>query len=221
MFEIIKKQLLNPVTSTINSAKEEDLKKGAIKLAIISAVMSLVNVISTIASIFSRYSSKGFYGSFYDKDTLKEKKWDAIKDAELFGAFFKVFLVVAAVIAVMALVLWIISKLVKNPKKYEETLSMINNFMITIVAGIVLKMLISLIYAPLGILVMIVISIYAGYTLIYSYRDSLEVENTDKLVLVTTGVFTALIIVAIILLCAVTDISLSDIADITDLIKMF
>lgn len=220
MFGKIIEQIKFPVTSTINRSKEETIKKGLIKLLILSAIFAIINVINTLSSIFSKYSSKGWY-SYLDKDVLKERRWEAIKDAGLIGAFFKTVLIIAVVIGVVAFLLWVISKIVKCKKEYSETLSMTNNFMTIIAAGSILNLIISLIFAPLGLILMFMISIYAGYTLIYAYRDSLEIENADKLVIVTTGVFTVILVIVIILLCAIIGVSLKNISAITDLIKLF
>lgn len=220
MFGKIIEQIKFPVTSTINRSKEETIKKGLIKLSILSAIFAIINVINTLSSIFSKYSSKGWY-SYLDKDVLKERRWEAIKDAGLIGAFFKTVLIIAVVIGVVAFLLWVISKIVKCKKEYSETLSMTNSFMTIIAAGSILNLIISLIFAPLGLILMFMISIYAGYTLIYAYRDSLEIENADKLVIVTTGVFTVILVIVIILLCAIIGVSLKNISAITDLIKLF
>ena len=98
---------------------------------------------------------------------------------------------------------------------------MTNSFMTIIAAGSILNLIISLIFAPLGLILMFMVSIYAGYTLIYAYRDSLEIESADKLVIVTTGVFTVILVIVIILLCAIIGVSLKNISAITDLIKLF
>ena len=79
MFETIIEQLKNPVTSMVEKSKEEGIKKGTIKLVIISAVMALINVITSIMSIFSKYSSKSWYADIYEKSELSKMKWDAIK----------------------------------------------------------------------------------------------------------------------------------------------
>ena len=67
MFETIIEQLKNPVTSMVEKSKEEGIKKGTIKLVIISAVMALINVITSMMSIFSKYSSKSWYADIYEK----------------------------------------------------------------------------------------------------------------------------------------------------------
>ena len=170
MFGTIIEQLKNPVTSMVEKSKEEGIKKGTIKLVIISAVMALINVITSMMSIFSKYSSKGWYADIYEKSELSKMKWDAIKDAELFGTFFKTWVIIAIGIAVVALVLWIIAKFIKSPKEYSDTLSIVNSAVITFVVASIINIILSKIYAPLGIIFMFAVSIYIGYSVIFAYE---------------------------------------------------
>ena len=217
MFETIIEQLKNPVTSMVEKSKEEGIKKGTIKLVIISAVMALINVITSMMSIFSKYSSKSWYADIYEKSELSKMKWDAIKDAELFGTFFKTWVIIAIGIAVVALV-WIIAKFIKSPKEYSDTLSIVNSAVITFVVASIINIILSKIYAPLGIIFMFAVSIYIGYSVIFAYERLLEVEDTDKLVLISTGVFTVLLVVLIVVFCAATGTSLKSINALMDLL---
>lgn len=218
MFGTIIEQLKNPVTSMVEKSKEEGIKKGTIKLVIISAVMALINVITSMMSIFSKYSSKGWYADIYEKSELSKMKWDAIKDANLIGAFFKTWIFIAIGIAVVSLVLWIIAKFIKSPKEYSDTLSIVNSAVITFVVASIINIILSKIYAPLGIIFMFAVSIYIGYSVIFAYERLLEVEDTDKLVLISTGVFTVLLVVLIVVFCAATGTSLKSINALMDLL---
>ena len=218
MFETIIEQLKNPVTSMVEKSKEEGIKKGTIKLVIISAVMALINVITSMMSILSKYSSKSWYADIYEKSELSKMKWDAIKDAELFGTFFKTWVIIAIGIAVVALVLWIIAKFIKSPKEYSDTLSIVNSAVITFAIASIINIILSKIYAPLGIIFMFAVSIYIGYSVIFAYERLLEVEDTDKLVLISTGVFTVLLVVLIVVFCAATGTSLKSINALMDLL---
>lgn len=209
MFQNILEQLKTPVTTIIEKSEREDLKKGLIKLAILSGIMSLINVITTIISIFSTYSKK-IYRYSSSSSELWDKRWNAIKDAELFGTFFKTFIIIAIAIAVVALILFIIAKLVKSPKEYKSTLSMINNTMIIYVAGSILNIILSFIYKPLGILVLYAVLVYAVLTLLLGFRDSLEINSSDNLALISTGILLGVFVIVIILICAINGISLKD-----------
>lgn len=209
MFQNILEQLKTPVTTIIEKSEREDLKKGLIKLAILSGIMSLINVITTIISIFSTYSKK-IYRYSSSSSELWDKRWNAIKDAELFGTFFKTFIIIAIAIAVVALILFIIAKLVKSPKEYTSTLSMINNTMIIYVAGSILNIILSFIYKPLGILVLYAVLVYAVLTLLLGFRDSLEINSSDNLALISTGILLGVFVIVIILICAINGISLKD-----------
>ena len=212
MFANLLEKIKSPVTTMIEKSQEEDLKKSGIKLAIVSVVMALISTISSIISIFSKYSKKSYWYSYYSSSELWDKRWDAIKNAGLFTGFLKTAVISAIVIAIIALVLFIIAKIVKSPKEYSNNLSMANNTAIIYVVGSILKLIISLIYAPLGLLIWYAVTIYASFTLINAYRDTLEVENTNMLVLATTGILSAIMVILAILLTSILKVSFSDIS---------
>ncbi len=219
MFANLLEKIKSPVTTMIEKSQEEDLKKSGIKLAIVSVVMALISTISSIISIFSKYSKKSYWYSYYSSSELWDKRWDAIKNAGLFTGFLKTAVISAIVIAVIALVLFIIAKIVKSPKEYSNNLSMANNTAIIYVVGSILKLIISLIYAPLGLLIWYAVTIYASFTLINAYRDTLEVENTNMLVLATTGILSAIMVILVILLTSILKVSFSDISSLLSLLN--
>lgn len=220
MFGNLLEKLKNPVTTVIEKAQEEDLKKSGIKLAIISVVMALISTISSVISIFSKYSKKSYWYSYYSSSELSKLRWDAIKDAELFTGFLKAAVISAIVMAVIALILFIIAKIIKSPKEYISNLSMVNNTAIVYAIGSVLKLILSLIYAPLGLLVWYACTVYASFTLINAYRDSLEVETTDTLVLTVTGVSCAIIVILAIVLSSILKVSLGSITNLLSLLNV-
>ncbi len=219
MFANLLEKIKSPVTTMIEKSQEEDLKKSGIKLAIVSVVMALISTISSIISIFSKYSKKSYWYSYYSSSELWDKRWDAIKNAGLFTGFLKTAVISAIVIAIIALVLFIIAKIVKSPKEYSNNLSMANNTAIIYVVGSILKLIISLIYAPLGLLIWYAVTIYASFTLINAYRDTLEVENTNMLVLATTGILSAIMVILVILLTSILKVSFSDISSLLSLLN--
>ncbi len=210
MFENILYKIKNPVTNLIEKSQEEDLKKSGIKLIIVSAVMALINTISTVISIHTRYQSKGFF-SYYSPAELSELRAKAIKEAELFPNFFKTTIILAIAMALIALVLFIIAKIVKSPREYSSNLSMVNNTVIIYTIGSILKLILSAIYAPLGIIVGFVITTYALFTLINGFRDSLDIESSDKLVLALTGLSCVIVIILALVLSSVIKSSLGGI----------
>ena len=219
MLTNIVEQLKNPVKTLIEKSKQEDLKKCTIKLAIISGLASLINIISLVISIILKYSKDSFWYSSYSSDKLWEKRWEAIEDAEILNVFFKNWVIFAIGIAIAALVLYIIAKMVKSPNEYAKNLSMVNNTLIVYIVGQVLNVICSIIYAPIGMLIMYIVSVYVIFSLIGAFRDSLEIESTDKLVIVATVVLTVLVVVSVMLISIFTDVSLSDAIKINDILR--
>lgn len=219
-------ELKNPVTTILEKSKTETLKKGCIKAAILSLVMAVVSILSKVISIFSRYSSKSSWYKNYSASELWSKRWDAIGDAELFSNFIRSFVISALVIAIFALILFVIAKLVKKSKDYTVTLSMVNTTLSVYVVAIVLNLIISLIYAPLGILLLYAVIVYASLSLMSAFRISLEVEDTNKLILVSTAVLTAVVLIVAVIVYAIIGNSIAtlgssmkDLESLTDLIK--
>jgi len=219
MFQTILEYLKHPVTTLIEKAEQEDIKKGGIKLAIISGVMSLMGVITKVQSIFSKYSKDGSYASWYGEEGLAEARSEAFKEAELIGTFFKTWLIYAAVIAVVALILFIIAKILKSEKSYASTLSMSTNSIGLVVVANIVGELVALLYAPLGAVIMLAAVIYASYALIHAFRDSLGDVDVNKLVLVTTAVIVVIVIIAALIISNQIKSSLGSLSGMMDLLN--
>lgn len=221
MIETIIGQIKNPVKTILKKSEEEDLKRGMIKLAIISAIMAFINVCMSVVAIIEKYSKKSIWYRNYSSSELWEKRWESIKSAGLVGGFFRMFIIIGIAIAVGALILFVISKIVKSEKKYTTTLSMVNSFFSIYIVGQIFNLIFSFIYAPLGWLVLFASGVYASFALINAYRDSLNIENIDTLVLATTGVLTATVVILVIVFLAISGVSLSDLSSVSDLLKVF
>lgn len=205
----ILEELKNPVTTIVEKSKTEDLKKGCIKGAILALIMTVINIVSIIISIFSKYSSKSTWYKNYSASELWEKRWDAIGDAELFTTFIRSFVIYAICIAVFALILFIIAKLVKKQKDYAATLSMVNTTISVYVIAMILNLILSAIYVPLGLLVLFATTIYASFSLMSAFSMSLELEDPNKLVLVSTAVLTVTIVLIYVIIFAIVGNAIS------------
>ena len=224
--EKLKTMLKNPVTTVLEKSETETLKKGLIKTATISLVLALVSLLSTVIRIMVRYSGENY--SYLTSSELAERRADAFANAELFTTFIQSFITIFIVIAVMGLILFLIAKFVKSPKKYESMLSMVTNVSILYGIGSIINTIFSFIYAPIGMLIFFIAMIYSSYTLIYAFRDSLEIENSNNLVIVTTIVFTVILLIAVILIAAISGVSINSlmkgmqgISELTNMIEGF
>ncbi len=219
MFQNIIEIIKMPVTTIIEQSKKEDIKKGAIKGLILSAILSLISIISTFFNIIKSVTKDSFWFGERTSSEVWELRWKKIEDAKLFSGFFKQILVYAIVIAIIALILYIIAKLLKSQKEYSETLSMTNSIFILFGIGMLVNVILGLIYAPLGIIVTLMINIYAILSLIHAFKESLDTVDVNQLVLVSTGVIIATITIAAILLMIVCDISFKDLSSVTNLMS--
>ena len=80
-------------------------------------------------------------------------------------------------------------------------------------------MIISLVYAPLGMIVGIAVGIYAFFTLIETFKESIMIDESDTFVLASTGVITATITIIMILIALLLKDSLGDITRLFNLMS--
>lgn len=191
--------VMHPVSKVTETVQKEDIKKGAIKAAIIAAVLAVVNVLSTIRVIH-------IYNS---KSKVKEAYMEALNP---FVAILKSFAIYLVAIIAVALVLFIISKLIKDQKSLPYTLSMTVNSAVVYTVGMTLALVLSF-WTPLSVIVLTIASLHSGITLIVSFVSSLTNVNTDQLVIVSTVVLLAVSVILAIVTLITDDIKLSSYAD--------
>lgn len=225
-----------PVTTFTKRAEERNIKKEAIIAAVIAVVIAIVTVLTSyigIAKIVNKkYKSlKDYNKNLYSwqeeitksefKEMKKEYKADLLEDAKLVGSFFKTLAITVVVIAVVAAILFVIARMVKSPKDYMEMLAMSNSAFIIYLLGFLLNAIFSYIYAPVGAVLLVSALIFAIIALANAFRESIEVEDTNKLViyssLVLAVVFAVLVIIAVSYINSVTS-SLSALSSLSSML---
>lgn len=191
--------LTHPVSKVTETVQKEDIKKGAIKGAIIALVLSIVSVLATIRAIFIAYSKSSTRDNY-------------IEELNPILSILRTFAIYIVVILAVAIVLFIISKLVKDQKSLPYTLSMTVNSSVILTVGAVLALALSF-WTPLSVLVITLALLHSLLTLIVSFVSSLSNINTDKLVIITTVILTFVGIVLAIISLIKYDQNLSVYAD--------
>ncbi len=201
-----------PVTTFKKRAEERNIKKEAIIAGIIAIVIAVVTVLSSYIGITKavnkRYKSLDEYNeSHYSeltksefKEEKKEYKSDLLEDAGLVKSFFKTLAITVVAIVLVAAILFIIARMVKSPKDYIELISMSNSAFIIYLAGFLLNTIFSYIYAPIGVIIFGVSAIFAILALANTFRESIEIEDTNKLVIYSTvvlGVVFAILVIIV------------------------
>ncbi len=210
-------KLKNPVSECLAKMREEDLKKGCIKGAIIAVVMAVISAISQVISIVTSYWD---YYSDYDFSEKMERIGDEIEDLEIFSGLFQNILIIAIAMAIVALMLFVIAKAVKNVKKYEEMLSIVNNVTILLGIGQVIEIIASLIYSPLAMIISLAVGVYAFFTMIETFKESIMVDDSNTLVLATTGVITVTVAIIMIITTVLLKNRLGDISTLFNFMSM-
>ena len=90
--------------------------------------------------------------------------------------------------------LYVISRLVKSPLDFISVLSISNSSFMIYVVGMLINLIFSFIYAPIGILIQAIAFVYAIITLANTFKDSMEISDINKLVQYSTIVIGVLII---------------------------
>ena len=210
----------SPVTTFTQRAEERNIKKEAIIAGIIAVVLALVTLLTTYFGVMKvinkTFKSLDDYNdNLYSweeeitksefKKLKKEAKEEAFEDIKLGKTFFKTILTTIIAIAVVAAILFIIARMVKYPKDYIEMLSMSNSAFIIYLVGFLLNLVFSYIYAPIGTILLAGALIFAVLALANAFRESIEVEDPNKLVIFSAIVLT--VVVGILVVIAVNSLS--------------
>ncbi len=203
-----------PVTTFTKRAEEKNIKKEAIIAAVLAVIIAVVTVLSSyfgiVKTVNKKYKSLSSYNksSFTEvtkeefKDLKKEYKSDLLEDANLVGSFFKTLAITVVAIAVVGAILFVIARLLKSPKGYMEMLTMSNSAFIIYTLGFVLYTIFSFIYMPVGIVILFAALIFAIIALSTSFRESIEVEDTNKLVICSSIVLTIVVAILVIIVAS-------------------
>ena len=207
MFSEILELFKKPVTTMTKKAEERNVKKEAITAAIIAVVIALVTLLTSYIGInqkvkkqyyssFEKYSEEQSYTRLTKeeyKEDKKEYKDKLMKNAGLGSTFFKTLATTVVAICLIAGILYVISRTVKSPKDYIEVLAMTNGAFTIYLLGFLLKTIFSYIYMPIGMIIFVATLIYAIISLCNTFRDSLTIEDSDKLSMYSTIIITVVL----------------------------
>lgn len=191
--------LIHPISKVAETVQSENIKKGAIKAVILSAVLSVVNVLSRIRIIHIAFNT----------NSLRE---NAMEELNPMLAILKMFGLYLLIIIAIALVLFVISKAVRDQKSLPYTLSMTVNSLAVYAVGATLALALSF-WTPLSALVLGITTLHSVITLVVAFISSLTSVDTDKLVLVAAVVLMIFGIIVSIIRMISTSTSLSNYTD--------
>lgn len=193
--------LFHPVSKVTETVQKEDIKKGAIKGVILAFALALINVLAEIRALRIMYSKDKYFSN-------------AVDSFRPIATLFKTFAFNIIGIIVVALILFVIFKLVKDQKPITYTLSMIVNSAIVYTVALLISLIFALIPGAFGTTVATLFialgKTHACLTLIVSFMSSLTNVNTDQLVLVAIVVFAVVGITSTIIHLITTKVELGD-----------
>lgn len=223
-----------PVTTFTKRAEERNIKKEAIIAAIIAVVIAVVTVLTSYIGISKtvnkEYKSLDDYNEKYSwreeltksefKEKKKEAKSDLLEDANLVGSFFKTLAITVVAIALVAGILFVISRMVKSPKDYIEMLAMSNSAFIIYLLGFLLNAIFAYIYAPIGVVLLGAALIFAVIALANAFRESIDVEDTNKLVIYSSIVLAVVFAILVIIAVSYINSAVSSLSELSSLSSM-
>lgn len=193
--------LFHPVSKVTETVQKEDIKKGAIKGVILAFALALINVLAEIRTL----------RIVNTKDRYFSNAVDAFRPI---ATLFKTFALNIVGIIVVALILFVIFKLVKDQKSIAYTLSMVVNSAIVYAVALLISLLFALIPGAFGTTIAVLFialgKTHACLTLIVSFMSSLTNVNTDQLILVAIVVFAIVGIISTIIHLITKEDSLGD-----------
>lgn len=191
--------LFHPVTKVSEMVQKENIKKGAIKAAVLALVLSITNVLATIRTLHITYTSSKIRSVY-------------IEALNPMLAILKTFGINLLIIAAISLVLFIISKIVKDQKSFPYTLSMTVNSGAVFAVASVLGLIFSF-WTPLTMFVITLGVLHSAITLLVTFMSSLSNVNTDQLVIVAAVVLLIVSVAMFVIRVITKDLKFNGYAD--------
>lgn len=176
MFKDVLKLFVNPITLTLDYAKKATIKSSFILSAIIAGVLAILNSINFVIStiITKEYS-------YYERKYTTKVDFSNFQFGDFIKNFFTFLIVVFVILLILAAIMYIISRILKNENNFSKLLTISAISSIPYAFSIVIVLLTSWLYAPIGIFAEIAASLYMQFIIIYSFRNTLTIEDEDKL----------------------------------------
>lgn len=202
----------SPVTVFTKRSEERNIKKEGIITAVIVLVISLITILTTYLGVVKvlnkTYKSVKDYNNKYSykevtttefKELKKEAKENLLENIKFTKIFFKTAGITLLTVVVVAGILFIISRMVKSPKDYIEMVAMTNCAFEIYLIGFILNAIFEYIYVPVGIILFISLIIFAIIALANSFRENIEIEDPNKLV-IFSGIVLAIVVAILVLI---------------------
>ena len=235
MFGELVELFKRPVNTMMKGAEERNIKKEAIIAFTIAIIIALVTILTSYIGIMKivnkKYKSVDDYNdSLYSwdkevsksefKEMKKEYKSDLLEDEEFVKTFFKTFAINLGTIALVGGILYVISRTVKSPKDYIEMLTITNRAFIIYLLGFIINTIFSYIYVPVGIIILLTSIVFAIISLCNTFREMLDIEDVNKLVIYSTLILGAVIIILTFIVSNYIDSLFGELSSLSDFSSM-
>ena len=199
----IKLFITKPVTNLMEKEKNEETKVSGIKALVVSLVVALIFMLLIISTIEASFKTVGglSLSSTKSLESLNQAKSAAYASADLFGWFIKAFFIMVVAVAVIAVVFFVVAKLLKIKKDFKNSLALAANYSIYIAVALVVYYLLAFMSPTVAGGAALFVSLFSSYAVKYAYKNSLGNEvDDDKLTIFATLVVGVITIVVCLIL---------------------
>lgn len=193
-----------PITKTLEYANKEDLKFSFILVAVITGILTVLNSIQFILNTIIHKSYSYSKGKYITKLEFSNFEFEAfIKN------FFTVAVIVVVAILLIATIMYIISRILKNENSFAKLLTIASISTMPVIISTLFSILISWLYAPISYFVTIAAVLYMLFINIYSFRNTLTINDEDTLTILNVVSITVTLIILYYIVIGVLEDSLS------------
>lgn len=193
----VKKFITKPVTNLMEKEQNEEYKVSIIKAVVSAAVVALILIFAIMSGVDAGIKS---YAGSYNGPEIEAAKNLIYQQLNLFGLFFQVLAIFAGITLGVALVLFVVAKLMKVEKTFKNSLALAANYSIYTAVAMLVYYLLQFINVYVAVGVTLLIGSFASYALKYAFKNSLGAVDDDKLVMFASVVVTVITIVGAIIL---------------------
>lgn len=179
LFEFVKNCSINPISNMDENIKDLNKPKKIVTMAIIlSITTTILNLIyEIVTSIFVKNCD------FWTTKCKTKIVFENIGNLDYFTLIVKYLFMYALFIFGIALIYYIIALIYKKNPNYFKVLSIT---LVSLIPGILLSMvigpIISIVYGPLYTFATVAGNIYTIFILLFSLKNELKLNDTDKLI---------------------------------------
>lgn len=199
--EFIVSVVLHPVTALKEKIKNySDFKSAGILVLFVSLAKVIINLVSRmISAVFVKQIN------FFSNETKLDVSFDNLKNLDYFDLIVKQLFWSIAIVAFVGLVYYVVALVMKKNANYFRLVTISSVSFVTVFAVSIISTIISYIYEPLSIFLIIAALVYSFLTFIHAIDNEIEFKDVDYKVFFHTICLTVVFVVSYYVLANMVD----------------